>query len=375
MNLKKWILLAVFLLSLLIIGAKFLMNTTIGNQIILKDYKEIATNNEELNVIFHGKQIDSDRIQQLIDILPSIQLEQQKFFPNFSLDDELNVYIIYQDESTILPFFKESEEYENVAYYNLSNESIYLNGESDSLIDLFVHEYMHYYMHQFTKSVNVNSARLPIWFVEGLANSFEVNVTNTLPISIGSFEVMPFGDLNKPTDANLNTIYAQGMYGILSLIENQGAGIIQTILTDAQDNSFNKAFTNATSIDLTTYHQSFVHDEEMLKQLYDGIYTHPHLVIEEVENLLSYYGRINIYGTSLFELLFEAHYSLNNEKEIIYYAELLMKSIDSPLYLIGYAKRISPISKTLADEMLELAFSKATSPEEELRLKEYAKEI
>ena len=74
---------------------------------ILKDYKEIATNIEKLNVIFHGKQIDSDRIQQLIDILPSIQLEQQKFFPNFSLDSELNVYIIDQDDSTNLPFFKE----------------------------------------------------------------------------------------------------------------------------------------------------------------------------------------------------------------------------------------------------------------------------
>ena len=375
MNLKKWILLAVFLLSLLIIGAKFLMNTTIGNQIILKDYKEIATNIEELNVIFHGKQKDSDRIQQLIDILPSIQLEQQKFFPNFSLDSELNVYIIDQDDSKIWPFFKDTEEYENVAYYNLTNESIYLKGESDSLVNSFVHEYMHYYMHQFTKTVNVNSTRLPIWFVEGLANSFEVNVTNILPSNIDSFEVMPFGDLKNPTDAKLNTIYAQGMYGILSLIENKGAKIIQTILADIQDNSFSKAFTNSTSIDLTTYHQSFVRDDEMLKQLYDGIYTNPHLVIEEAESLLSHYGKINIYGTSLFELLFEAHFSLNNEKEIIHYAELLMQSIDNPHYLIAYSKRISPISKALAEEMLELAFSKATSPEEELRLKEYAKDL
>lgn len=375
MKLKTMILLSLFGISLLIISAKFLMNTAIGNQVILRDYEESEIKIEDLTIKFHVKQVDDKRIQQLIDTIPAIQSEQQKFFPDFSLDSELNVYIIDQNDSTFLPFFKESEEYENVAYYNLSNESIYISGELDNITNSFVHEYMHYYMHQFSKTVNVNSTHLPIWFIEGLANSFEVNVTKTIPSNIGSFEVMPFNELKKITKENLNTIYAQGMYAILSLIERQDIGIIQTILTDAQDNSFNKAFTTATSVDLTTYHEAFALDDELLKQLYDVVNTDPSFVIEEVEKLLAFHGQTNIYGTSLVELLFEAHFTLNNEKEIIHYAKQLMHSIDNPLHLIGYAKRMSTISKTLAEEIVEEALSKATSFEEELRLKEYAKEL
>lgn len=131
----------------------------------------------------------------------------------------------------------------------------------------------------------------------------------------------------------------------------------------------------STSVDLTTYHTEFEQDSEMLKTLYDQLDTNPQLVIEKAETLLAQYGKFNIYGTSLLEVLFEAHLSLNHKNESIYYATELMKTIDNPLYIIGHAKRILPISETFSDEMLEVGLSKATSPEEESRLKEYAKDL
>lgn len=376
LKLKYWILILVLLVSLIVFGIKFLMNSELGNSIILKDYEEVQINMDQLDLIIHAKQASNMRIQQLIDTLPAIQKEQQKILPDASIKGKLNVYIIEQD-ATYLTFFKKTKDYENVAFYSLDTESIYLSGDLDNVSNPFVHEYMHYLMHQYTKSINVDMNDLPDWFVEGVANSFEVIVSNDIPENIGVFEATPFHDLKKLKDENRNAIYGQGMYGVIALMERQGASVIQNILSALKKTTFNKAFSEVTSIDLTTYHTEFEQDSvsEMLKTLDDQLYTNPQKVIEKAETLLAQHGEINIFGTSLFELLFEAHLSLNHENESIYYATLLMDKIENPLLLISYAKRISSFSETLADEILEVSLSKATSPEEENRLKEYAQDL
>ena len=375
MKLKYWILFLILLVPLIIVGVKFLLNSEMNNRIIMNDYEEIEANIGPLDLVIHSKQPNDTRIQQIVDFLPMIQVEQQKIFPKFTFQGKLNVYIIDQEKSNSFPYFKESEEYENVGFYDLNDESIYLTSDLENVSNPFTHEYMHYLMHQYSKSKKVDIDDLPIWFVEGVANSFEAIVTNDSPENIGEFDVTPFHDLQKLTDKNRNAVYGQGMYAVIALMERQGAYVIQNILSSFQENDFNQTFTEVTSVDLTTYHTEFEQDSEMLKTLYDQLDTNPQLVIEKAETLLAQYGKFNIYGTSLLEVLFEAHLSLNHKNESIYYATELMKTIDNPLYLIGHAKRILPISETLSDEMLEVGLSKATSPEEERGLKEYTKDL
>lgn len=304
-------------------------------------------------------------ISDIVNLLPAIQEEQQKWFSNIEIKERLAIYIIGKHHPLHDRYFQNTKK----GIYYIDLQLVVLNAETYAPENNFVHEYAHFLLHHYTEQHGGNVNDLPIWFIEGFANSFEWFVTNGVSESVWHYEATPFTQLEEMSANNRIEVYSQGFHAVLDLIEQHKPEVILQIIQKTTElNSFVTAFQQITNKDYKTYHENFVYDRQQARYFYELAKNNKSRFIQEAEAFIKARPAVHPYTAELSELLYKAYFVNGNITRSLYYARVSSSLSHNAHFLISIADTIGEAEPHLSALCLEKAlfYSEHSTKDQEL---------
>lgn len=227
---------------------------------------------QEKNMSFftiHYQKGDEALVKRLGDTLPKITTQQERWFNQSEVElakADLDIYLSTE--------YKETDaEHDEGGFYLQDFEIIHLNKNHtiSELENVFSHELAHFYFVKYVNDLKVDVDDIPNWVHEGVAMSFAQRV---VPEHIEQIaEVKPLMELEiiKTEDGHKGYTgenYLEMLYAIEYLIYQHDEKIITDLVKETKkEKDFTRAFSKLTSLDLDTYHEMFLTNEEKLREL------------------------------------------------------------------------------------------------------------
>ncbi len=224
---------------------------------------------QEKNMSFftiHYQKGDEALVKRLEDTLPKITTQQERWFNQSEVElakADLDIYLSTE--------FKEVDsDYDEGGFYLEELEMIHLNKNYtiSELENVFSHELAHFYFVKYVNDLKVDVDDIPNWVHEGVAMSFAQRV---FPEHIEQIaEVQPLMELEvmETEDGHKGYTgdnYLEMLYAMEYLIYQFDEKIITALVEETKkEKDFTRAFSKLTSLDLDTYHEMFLTNEEKL---------------------------------------------------------------------------------------------------------------
>ena len=226
---------------------------------------------QEKNMSFftiHYQKGDEALVKRLEDTLPKITTQQERWFNQSEVElakADLDIYLSTE--------YKETDaEQDEGGFYLEELEMIHLNKNYmiSELENVFSHELAHFYFVKYVNDLKVDVDDIPNWVHEGVAMSFAQRV---FPEHIEQLaEVKPLMELEliETEDGHKGYSgdnYLEMLYAIEYLIYQFDEKIITALVEETKkEKDFTRAFSKLTSLDLDTYHEMFLTNEEKLRE-------------------------------------------------------------------------------------------------------------
>lgn len=109
----------------------------------------------------------------------------------------------------------------NLGIYHIALKLIAIDAQYiEDLSSTIIHEYSHHLFHDYLQKNDLTNEDIPEWLNEGLALTFEYEIMDHVLIKYGPmFHSIPFSQLQTIKGVNLHTVYIQGFYGTMYLLE------------------------------------------------------------------------------------------------------------------------------------------------------------
>lgn len=111
----------------------------------------------------------------------------------------------------------------------------------------FMHEYAHHLTYEFLKANEIDAAKIPTWFNEGISNYIGERGRKNIHVSEIE-EIKKFEDITTPKDwqeesgKEGNTVYMQAHMAIDMIVNENGKEAIKEIILKTKEMSFDEAF-------------------------------------------------------------------------------------------------------------------------------------
>ena len=360
-DLKKKITLlkAAFLISILLISSLFIFYFYGKDNVA--DYTTLSSTSNE-NLQLSGRptikfRYDPSYVKEVPftdQLLDDVIKMSVQWFPSIENSKKPKVYLLTEQSKLYDSYFEDSKI--SGSYLTDSNR-IYMNMESeDDLSLVFIHEYGHYVLIQSFKNNDIDYNLLPDWFHEAVASLFVWDVMNLLPNNIVHFQATKFDQLKNE---NLPQLYAQGFYAVVDLRNNIGEDFLIKITKGLQEgHSFEEVLANF-HVNLDTYHQQFVTNEETITNLDRLFIENPQEYITQVQNLEESLAYPNQYSASTSYSMMQAYESLGDLDHAYLYAKKAAQFSSSPLNLIQIYNVLVDFDEDEAEAVLNRAYELA----------------
>ena len=196
----------------------------------------------------------------------------------------------------------------NLGIYDPPLKVVVVDGQyTGDLSVTIIHEYSHYLFYNYLQAMNVKSEVVPEWLKEGLALTFEYELMNH---GYGAmFNAIPFSSLEKFKELNLDTVYIQGFYGTMYLLENYGNTIVRNLIEETANSSFDQAWNKWIDEPYETFHEKFFINQGMIRKA-ENLQGNDEQLIEHVESLIDQRGNLNVYTPFVSLALIEAYVAI-----------------------------------------------------------------
>lgn len=289
---------------------------------------------EDNQLLFYYSADEENTMQRMRQALPAMAEQQQRWFPHLQIDNKLSVFLLNKEH----PMYKQLLKKTAKGVYYVDLNLVVLDAEAYSPTNNFVHEYAHFVLDQYIEQHKIDESLLPIWFLEGFANSFEWFVTNETSESISSYEPQPFSTLDELTADNHTEVYSQGFHTVLDLLNEIGSERMLTLMQKANDyHDFEIAFNEVTQLEYNTYHLKFTYDRQQFRYFHQLAQQEPQHFVYEVTQFLNEKPAVHPLTADLVELLYKAHYTLGHEQECAHYARQLSGLTRNASFLLELA--------------------------------------
>lgn len=227
-----------------------------------------------------------------------------KIYKSINTSEKLSVFITLPGDRA----YNQQLDPQTMGAYLPKQQLIMINGQYNAdIYSTFVHEYSHYLMHGYLKEHNADIEVVPDWFWEGTAYTFEYLIMNRIPFRDSNyFTALPFQQLEKLTELNTNTLYKQGFYTTINLIERYGITIINQLLEETITTSFKDSWSKLINESINSYHEKFEIRNDVLRQLVEKEANLKELVNFALQ-LNEQQGEINIYTPFISPALIKAY--------------------------------------------------------------------
>lgn len=204
----------------------------------------------------------------------------------------------------------------NLGIYHAPIKVIAVDGQyPGDLSATIIHEYSHHLFDNYLQETNVKVEAVPEWLGEGLALTFEYDLMDHVLIKYGPmFHSIPFSRLEKIEEVNLNTVYIQGFYGTMYLLENYGEEIIHNLIEETTNSSFDQAWNKWIDEPYETFHEKFFINQGMIRKA-ENLQGNSEQLIEHVESLIDQRGELNVYTPFVSLALIEAYVAIGEHEK------------------------------------------------------------
>lgn len=196
----------------------------------------------------------------------------------------------------------------NLGIYHPPIKTVAVDGQyTGDLSSTIIHEYSHHLFYEYIDTLKVTSEQIPEWLEEGLALTFEYELMNNVLVKYGPmFNAIPFKQLEEIRDVNSHTIYLQGFYGIMFLLEKYGDSIIRQLIEGTVNSSFHVAWAKLIEEPYETFHDNFEIQQGSIRKL-ESLQGDHLKVIAYVDSVKEEHGRLNVYTPFTSLALIEAY--------------------------------------------------------------------
>ena len=217
----------------------------------------------------HYQKGDEELVKRLEDTLPKITTQQERWFSQSEVElakADLDIYLSTE--------FKEVDsDYDEGGFYLEELEMIHLNKNYtiSELENVFSHELAHFYFVKYVNDLKVDVDDIPNWIHEGVAMSFAQRVFPEHIEQISEVKPLMELELSETEDGHKGYTgdnYLEMLYAIEYLIYQFDEKIITALVEETKkEKDFTRAFSKLTSLDLDTYHEMFLTNEEKLREI------------------------------------------------------------------------------------------------------------
>ena len=248
---------------------------------------------------------------------------------------------------------------ENLGIYNAPIKVIAVDGQyTGDLSATIIHEYSHHLFDNYLQAIDVKAEGVPEWLGEGLALTFEYELMDHVLIKYGPmFHSIPFSQLEKIEGVNSSTVYIQGFYGTMYLIENYGELIIHNLMEETATSSFDQAWNKWIDEPYETFHENFFINQGMIRKA-EHLQGNDEQLIEHVESLIDQRGKLNVYTPFVSLALIEAYVAIGEHEKAKETFTIYEPFINNPAEFADIAtifKEDASFSKALIDKGLQYA--------------------
>lgn len=298
---------------------------------VQQDYSTYEIN----DIKFHVHPSISVDDESLREVIKETDELGDKIYKSNKKIEKLSVFITLPGDRA----YDQQLDIQTMGAYLPNQQLIMINGQYNAdIYSTFVHEYSHYLMHEYLKEHNVEIEILPEWFWEGTAYTFEYLITNHIPFRDSEyFTALPFQQLEKSTELNTNTIYNQGFYTVINLMEQHGVSIINQLLEETIKSSFEGSWNKLIDKSLNSYHEKFEIRNDVLRQLGEKE-TDPNELINFVLQINEHHGEINVYTPFSSSALIKAYGQLEQWELAKAEIEKYQPFVTNPGEYIEFAK-------------------------------------
>ena len=217
----------------------------------------------------HYQKGDEALLKKLEDTLPKIKTQQERWFNQSEVTlakADLDIYLSTE--------YKETDaEHDEGGFYLKEFEIIHLNKNFtiSELENVFSHELAHFYFVKYVNDLKVDVDDIPNWIHEGVAMSFAQRVFPEHIEQISEVKPLMELELSETEDGHKGYTgdnYLEMLYAIEYLIYQFDEKIITALVEETKkEKDFTRAFSKLTSLDLDTYHEMFLTNEEKLREI------------------------------------------------------------------------------------------------------------
>lgn len=355
MRLSKVTKITGFILFIIILGCVFLvLNPHLPSKLIFsyrEDYTELKLEDVDVllnkNVAVDVNEVEdslnkvTDRASLLFDVINPEKVDLFVSLP------ENRIYNLYLGGN-------------NLGIYNPTVKAIAVDGQfTGDLVPTIAHEYSHHLFWEYINALGIEPTEIPKWLDEGVALTFEYELMDHVLVKYGPmFTVLPFPQLETEQGVNSNTIYIQGFYGTMYLIEKYGNHILKDLMEQTAKTSFQEAWTRLIDEPYDTFHHNFEINRSYIREATNLQGNHEGF-IQYAEALNEEHGKLNVYTPFVSLALIDAYIAtdqLDKAKDVF---EMYEPFINNPAEYVDLAKYFN-VDSSYSESLLEKGLIYAT---------------
>ncbi|MEG0005550.1 MAG: hypothetical protein RR730_06945 [Clostridium sp.] len=252
-----------------IIGMPFILNTSIGQEVVskfngegldtfkYKNYTILASKESEVGMPIIYANLDNTEKK-----LSSIT--------GFTPDENLTIKITTKEESSLNKIFKQDEISNLGGAYTNKKIHLFANSVYEDILTLGVlmgddfykslnHEYTHYFFDMYCKSKGIEKSKIPQWFEDGLC---EYIGNDSVAYGQEFIDFTPFNQItsNKDWKDHIPQNYFQSHLALNKIVSLKGEKVINSIIIRCKELSFEDSFKESTGVDISKFEEGIKSD-------------------------------------------------------------------------------------------------------------------